>query len=59
MQGVVYNNDSHIVSLFATKSFDNCGGCNHMISIEVTCQGENHKSDYDDSEEEEVVILDD
>jgi Holliday junction resolvase RusA-like endonuclease len=57
MQGVVYNNDSHIVSLFASKSFDNRGGCNGRISIEVTCHGENHESDYDNSEEE-VVILD-
>jgi Holliday junction resolvase len=63
MQGVVYNNDSHIVSLFASKSFDNHGGCNGRISIEITNQGENHnlndESDHDNSEQEVIVILDD
>jgi hypothetical protein len=57
MQGVVYKNDSHIVSLFTTKTFDNHGGCNGRISIEVTTQAENHESDHDDNSEEEVIVL--
>lgn len=59
MQGVVYSNDSHIVSLSATKSFDNRGSCNGRISIEVT-QADNHNlnDESDNSNIEEVVILD-
>jgi hypothetical protein len=65
MQGIANNNNSHMVPLFAMKSFDNCGGCNGQVSIEVLTnqdgdnQNFNDLSNHDNIEEDDIVLDDD
>eukprot|EP00557_Chaetoceros_sp_GSL56_P009759 CAMPEP_0176478948 /NCGR_PEP_ID=MMETSP0200_2-20121128/1468_1 /TAXON_ID=947934 /ORGANISM="Chaetoceros sp., Strain GSL56" /LENGTH=134 /DNA_ID=CAMNT_0017874939 /DNA_START=285 /DNA_END=689 /DNA_ORIENTATION=- len=56
MEGVVYQNDSHITSITTTKSYDSIGACNGRILINLTEMQTNCQDHYDDHE---VIVIDD